>query len=124
MTKQEHYQTLIDSLDFFEDKIQTLEVTFDAWFAMVRLYEMEAPIEPSLLKKGMESAYTDLNIYYTKQVHTLDSLIIFHESERYNREVELTLSDDFLSPFKESTLDLMNARKKAKEQSWEILDKK
>ena len=91
---------------------------------MVRLYEMEAPIEPSLLKKGMESAYTDLNIYYTKQVHTLDSLIIFHESERYNREVELTLSDDFLSPFKESTLDLMNARKKAKEQSWEILDKK
>ncbi len=124
MTKQEHYQTLIDSLDFFEDKIQTLEATFDAWFAMVRLYEMEAPIDPSLLKKGMSSTYGDLNLFYTKQLDTIDSLISFHSTEKYNKEVELTLSDDFLSPFRKATLEIMMARKAVKDKSWEILNKK
>ena len=124
MTKQEHYQTLLDSLDFFETKIQILEATFDAWFAMVRLYEMEAPVDPDLLKQGMEPAYNDLNLYYTKQLNTIELLIVFHESEKYNSEVELKLADDFLIPFKDATYDLMNARKRAKDSSWEILNKK
>ena len=124
MIKQEQYQTLLDSLDFFEEKIQVLETVFDAWFAMVSLYDMEAPLDPALLKQGMEPAYNDLNIYYTKQLDTIKLLIAFHESEKYNAEVELTLSDDFLVPFKDATHDLMRTRKRAKDKSWEILSEK
>ena len=110
MTKQEQYQTLLDSLDFFEEKIQSLETSFDAWFAMVRLYELNAPLNPRLLKEGLGEAYKDLNIFYTKQLDTINLLIKFHKEEKHNPEVDLTLADDFLPSFQGGYLRVRNGK--------------
>lgn len=69
-------------------------------------------IDRDKLKNDFDIAHFSLLTLYKKQLDCTDELKEFHEKEKYNAEVKLTLKDDFLPSFKEVTLEMLDARKR------------
>ena len=152
LSKQEQYNTLLETLNFLESKIQLHEeecevlgsevdlfrirkrkessedeMSYDADFIVDEIFdELKlddlSPIDGKKLKDLINEAYSCLETFYTKQIDTLNQLEKFHKEEKFNSEVELSLNEEFLPKFKDATIQIRAKRREYKDKLCEMVD--
>ena len=80
------------------------------------------PINGKKLKRLINEIYSSLETFYTKQIDTLNLLEKFHEEEKFNPEVELSLNENFLPQFKDATIQIRAKRREYKDKLCEMVD--
>ena len=150
LSKQDQYNTLLETLDFLESKIQSHEEECELLASEVDLFRIQkrketegeleydvakrvdeifdelklddiSPIDGKKLKCEINKVYSSLETFYTKQIDTLNQLEKFHEEEKFNPEVELSLNEDFLPQFKDATIQIRVKRREYKDKLIEII---
>ena len=151
-TKQEQYNTLIDTFNFLEAKIRQFEDECELLGSEVDLfrivkwkealdnepdYDLQTRAEEILkdldldnlpvsnekeLKAQINLVYSSLETFYTKQINTISQLSEFHEKEKFNTEVKLTLEEDFLPAFKNATIQIREKRREYRHKLCEMID--
>ena len=152
LTKQEHYNTLIKTLDFLESKIRSFENECELLGSEADLFRIQKwkkdskgelddevrrrvdeifkdldledlpLLDGDKLKTQINEAYSSLETFYTKQINTLNQLEKFHAEEKFNPEVELSLNEDFLPQFKDATIQIREKRRQYKDKLCEMID--
>ena len=147
-SKQDYYNTLSQSLEFYEGKTRESEAFFDALPPKCELFDQqqlairlkkypykkeltsdELIVAEDLIKqlekyplinkgeliKEIKSAFKQLKTFYLKQVGIIDDLQVFAEKEKLNKEVDIDLNIENLSPLKEVTLEILEKRGQLKD---------
>ena len=151
LSKQEEYNTLLQTLHFLESKIQSHEEECELLGSEVDLFRIQRwkdsgeeleydvaqrvdeifdelelhavpPINGKKLKRLINEIYSSLETFYTKQIDTLNLLEKFHEEEKFNPEVELSLNENFLPQFKDATIQIRAKRREYKDKLCEMVD--
>jgi len=80
-------------------------------------------IDRDKIKNDFDMAHNSLLTLYKKQLDCADELEKFHKQEKYNAEVNLTLKEDFFQPFREVTLEMLNARKRGQAEVHDLFSR-
>ena len=153
LSKQEQYNTLLQTLDFLESKIQSHEEECELLASEVDLFRIQkwkegsedemsydiaqrvdeifdelelhdiSAIDGKKLKDLINEVYSRLETFYTKQIDTLNQLEKFHKKEKFNSEVELSLNENFLPQFKDATIQIRAKRREYKDKLIEMVER-